>query len=396
MSLLKKMKMIFLNEKFIFILYLLLSLFATIQSSRGKKEFSGQEKVYTHYNNYVIFSKSFDHLKEGKELYVAYPDEYWDLYKYTPTFSVFFGLFNLFPEKIGLFFWNLFNALIVLLAIRFLPRLSNLEKGVLMLILAVELMTSIQNEQSNGMVAGLLALALGLAERNKLIWATFVVVCSAYVKLFGVVGFAIFLLYPNKVKVALYSAMWTVILFFLPLLYTDFQGLLDYYKAYGVMLKQDFDDSYGLSVMGWLHSWFQLVFNKNTIVLIGVVVFLIPLYKFKLYTNEKFKLLLLASILIWIVIFNHKAESPTFIIAMLGVGIWFLISPKNRLNWSLFLFAILFTSLSPTDLFPKSVRMDFVKPYVMKAVPCIFIWFKIIYDMIQMKSDEIKKVNEAV
>jgi hypothetical protein len=188
---------------------------------------------------------------------------------------------------------------------------------------------------------------------------------------------------------------WTIVLFFVPLLYTDFHGLIGYYKAFGVMLKQDFDESYGLSVMGWLQSWFHLVFDKNTIVLIGVVIFLIPLHKFKLFSNEIFKLLLLSSILIWIVIFNHKAESPTFIIAMLGVGIWFLLSPKNLINWSLFVFAILFTCLSPTDLFPKSVRMDFVKPYVMKAVPCIFIWFKIIYDMLRLNAVQTKKVNEA-
>ena len=29
----------------------------------------------------------------------------------------------------------------------------------------------------------------------------------------------------------------------------------------------------------------------------------------------------LAAILVWVVIFNHKAESPTYIIAMMGIGI---------------------------------------------------------------------------
>lgn len=161
------------------------------------------------------------------------------------------------------------------------------------------------------------------------------------------------------------------------------------------MLKEDFDESYGLSVMGWLYSWFSLDLMKNAVVLVGVLIFIIPLHKFKLYSNIRFRLLLLCSILIWIVIFNHKAESPTFIIAMFGVGVWYLISEKNKWNTILFISAILFTSLSPTDIFPPSFRNSVLKPYVMKAVPCIFIWFKIIYDMLKIKQDEIKKVNEA-
>ncbi|MFN6378908.1 MAG: glycosyltransferase family 87 protein [Flavobacteriales bacterium] len=383
------------NHLYVLAIYVLLTIAATIQSIGGTKNTTIEGYVYQNYNNYVIFAKSFEHLKLGKDLYVAHPKEYWDLYKYTPTFSVFFGFFYQFPNNIGLFLWNLFNVLIVFAAIRYLPKLNDLQKGLLMLIVVVELMTSIQNEQSNGMIAGLIALGLGLAERKHYLWACFVIVFSAYVKLFGLVGFAIFLLYPKKYLTAIYSLLWIVSLFFIPLFFTSFEGLIKIYQGYWLMLKEDFDESYGLSVMGWLYSWFSLDLMKNAVVLAGVVVFLIPLHKFRLYSDVRFRLLLLCSILIWIVIFNHKAESPTFIIAMLGVGIWYMISEKNKLNTILFVSAILFTSLSPTDIFPPSFRNSVLKPYVMKAVPCIFIWFKIIYDMLRLNSEQIKKVNEA-
>ena len=98
-----------------------------------------------------------------------------------------------------------------------------------------------------------------------------------------------------------------------------------------------------------------------------------------------FRYLLICSILLWIVIFNHKAESPTFIIAMTGVALWFVKSKKSSLNIILFVSAVLLTSLSPTDLFPKYLKEEFVVPYTLKAFPCILIWLKITYDMITLK-----------
>ncbi|MBK6363399.1 MAG: hypothetical protein IPF52_07805 [Saprospiraceae bacterium] len=153
------------------------------------------------------------------------------------------------------------------------------------------------------------------------------------------------------------------------------------------MLKNDHDISYGYSVMGWIHSWFSAVINKNIIVLTGVLVFLLPFVRIKLYKESMFTYLLLCSILIWIVIFNHKTESPTFIIAMAGVALWFVRSEKNTLNIILFVLAFILTSLSPTDLFPEYLRDEFVHPYSLKAFPCILIWCKIIYDMMALKSE---------
>jgi hypothetical protein len=86
------------------------------------------------------------------------------------------------------------------------------------------------------------------------------------------------------------------------------------------------------------------------------------------------------------VIFNHKAESPTFVIAIAGVTLWFVHSKKSTLNIMLFACAFIFASLSPTDIFPRFIREEFVKPYCLKAVPCIFIWGKIIYDLLALKS----------
>ncbi len=383
------------NRRVILLLYIIFVLVASYQSYIGKTSFYDGGKEYTAYNNYIIFEKSFGHLINHQDLYAYYPDEHWDLYKYTPTFSMFFGIFSIFPDLIGLSLWNLLNALILLFGVYYLPKFSELQKGLILLLISIELVTSLQNEQSNGLIAGLLIFSFVLLEKDKPFWATLLIVLSAYVKLFGVVGFALFLFYPHKMKAVGYSLFWTIILGLIPLLVIDLNHNIMLYNSYLSMLVNDHSISVGYSVMSWMETWFNLKINKNLVVLAGVLLFLLPFYRFKMYKEFNFKLLALSSILLWIVLFNHKAESPSFILAMTGVAIWFMQSEKNILNISLFVLAFIFTSLSPTDVFPRWFREEIAKPYVLKVIPCMLIWLKILYDLMVMKiSGESKAVLE--
>ena len=199
--------------------------------------------------------------------------------------------------------------------------------------------------------------------------------------MFGIVAFAIFLFYPEKLKAIAYTIGWTLLFLALPLILISTNQLLFLYRSWFDLLSYDHSVSYGLSTAGWLYSWFGVAINKNIILLLGAIIFLIPALKFKYYEDQTFKTLFLSSILIWVVIFNHKAESATFIIAVAGVAIWFYSQERKIENTILLFLAIIFTVLSPTDLFPKGIRENYVIPYVLKAVPCILIWFKIIYEL---------------
>jgi len=377
-----------LQKKVLFALFVIFALFASIQAlMSGNKTFLDGGLEYTHYNNYVIFEQSFHHLLENKDLYILYPQEQWDLFKYTPTFSAFFGLFAIFPDWLGFNLWNLCNALVLLFSVYYLPKLTDKQKGLILLLSLVELMTSLQNGQSNALMAGLLILTLGLLEKEKLLLATLCVVLSVYIKLFGIVGFALFLFYPKKLKLILYSVLWTILLFAIPLIFVSFEHYMKLFSSYGNMLINDHATSYGYSVMGWLNSWFGFDINKLFVVLSGALIFLLPFYKIQNFKYFMFRILVLSSILIWIVIFNHKAESPTFIIAMAGVALWFVARPKNYINIALFVGAFVLTSLSPTDIFPRFLREEFVNQYNLKVFPCILIWFKIIFDQLTFKTE---------
>ena len=378
------------NRKVVLILFVMFAVFASMQSYVQKERTYGDsETKYTNYNNYVVFEQSFIHLTEHKDLYQPYPREQWDLYKYSPTFSLFFGIFAIFPDAVGLNLWNLLNAIVLLLAVYYLPKFDNLQKGLMLIICLIELMTSMQNEQSNALIAGLIILSFGLLEKQNYVLATFCVIFSIYIKIFGVVGFAFFLFYPHKWKLVLYSIGWLLVLLVLPLLLVGYDQLKFLYTSWGQLLSSDHSASYGYSVMGWMHSWFGFETNKLMVVISGATIFLIPFLRIDMYKKYLFRFLALASVLLWMVIFNHKAESPTFIIAMAGVSLWFITSEKSTLNIFLFVSAFVFTSLSPTDIFPRFLRDQFVTPLMLKVFPCIMIWMKIIYDMSILKYKEL-------
>jgi hypothetical protein len=377
---LKKLKTCLRNPKFILGIYIAVAVIASITSIlKPDRELGGN--LHKDYNNYLIIKHSFSHLIGNKDLYIAYPMEHWDLYKYSPAFAMFMGLFYYFPDFIGLILWNLLNSILLFYSIKLLP-VDNLRAKLLMLsFILLELLNSMQNFQSNGLVTGLIIFSFVFFEKRNVVLASLFIMLSVYVKLFGIVAFALFLLYPDKLKFILFSIFWFFVLALLPLLAVSPEQLQYLYISWQNLLANDYSTSQGLSVMGWLNSWFGVSLPKYYVILGGAFLFCIPLINFDSYKKPAFRLLFLSSILIWVIIFNHRAELPTFIIAISGVAIWYFIQERKLENLILIIFAFIFTSLSPTDLFPTHLRDNFVKPYLLKAVPSILIWFKLTYEL---------------
>jgi hypothetical protein len=81
-------------------------------------------------------------------------------------------------------------------------------------------------------------------------------------------------------------------------------------------------------------------------------------------------------------IFNHIAESPSYIVAVFGLAIWFAWENKNVFTWLLFGLAFIFTIVVATSFFPEYIRHNYAIPNVWKAVPAIIIWFWIQYRLL--------------
>jgi Glycosyltransferase family 87 len=370
----------------VFFIYVLISLIAATQGLlAGPKIYVPGGRPYIDYNNFRIFKFSFYHLVQGRDIYQLFPDDHWDLYKYSPAFALCFGLLSWMPDVIGLVLWNLINALCLYAGVRLLPGLTAQKKSWILLFCVLEMLLSIQNTQSNGLMAGLIVLAFALAERRRYILSTLCIVFSFYIKIYGALAFVFYLFYPGKLKLMGWSLFWMVFFAVLPLAVVSGSQLLFLYKSWLHLLQDDRSASIGLSVMGLMETWFKTDISKNVVALAGMALFLLPLIHIRRYGDLPFRLLYLASALIWMVIFNHKAESPTYIIVMSGIGIWYFSQAPDPVNRVLLILAFLLISMSVSDLVPAPVRNGFIRPYGIKAVMGIVIWCRIVYQQLTLR-----------
>ena len=369
----------------VLVAYIGIAVIAALQGLlAGPKIYVPGGRPYIDYNNFRIFKFSFYHLIQGKDIYQLFPDDHWDLYKYSPGFALCFGLLSWMPDPVGLLLWNLINSLCLFAGIRLLPGLNDQKKSWILLFCLLEMLLSIQNTQSNGLMAGLTVLGFGLAERRSYLLSTLCIVFSFYIKIYGALAFIFYLWYPGKWKLAGWSAFWMLVFALLPLVAVNGHQLVFLYQSWLHLLLNDRSASIGLSVMGLMESWFHLAAVKNIVTVAGFALFLLPLVRWRLYGDLHYRLLFLASALIWMVIFNHKAESPTFIIVMAGIGIWYFAGERDGLDKLLLILSFLLISMSVSDLVPPGVRNGFIRPYGIKAVMAIVIWVKIVYEQLTL------------
>ncbi len=335
------------------------------------------EDRFSHYNNYKIFIHSFHHLKAQQDLYVLYLDQHWDFFKYSPTFAALMAPFAALPELPGLILWNLLNACVLLFGIWSLP-LPHARWIFFGWYVLIEAITSMQNAQTNALIAGLLLLAFSTNERAKPWATTLFITFTFYIKLFGAAAYLLVLFSKRRMAFVMTSVFWVVILFAIPLTIVPLDYLLKQYGSWWQLLQQDYAGSQGISVAGILYRWWGWLLEKIWILSFGTALLLLPLLIRENYADVTGRAAVFSALMLWMILFNHKAESATYIIAVSGATLWLLMQPWNFLNRSLAVILFVFTILASTDWIPRFIRQQFFEPYVIKAVPCLIIWLWIV------------------
>ena len=366
------------NRKLIISTYIIVALFSALK-----------QILRRHDNNYQIFKNVFYHIIEEKSLYASYPNLYFDYNHYGPIFGLFIAPFAIMPDGLGMVFWCIFNALVLVYAISQL----NLESSKINLILWIcmhEFLTTSLGQQFNPIMTSIIILSYVLIEKEKDFWSACLIILGTFIKLYGIVGLAFFFFSKNKMKFIGSLAFWSIVFFVLPMAISSPEFIINSYSEWFARLLEknnengSFDSMQDISIMGLFKKILNMPNLSNLLFLIpGIVLFGLPYLRFNMFSNKKFQLLLLSSVLIFTVIFSSGSESPTYIIAFAGVAIWFVIQEeKTKWTWFLFIFALLLTSFSPSDLFPKYIKETYIKPYSLKALPCVLIWFQITYELI--------------
>lgn len=339
------------------------------------------------YNNYKIFSSMFWHMMDGKNLYLAYPNDHGDYFFYGPAFSLIIAPFAILPNVMGGLLWGLFNVGILIYAINKLTLKQEI-KVLLMALSTIELANSTWAQQFNPCVSAMVILSFAMVEEEKDFYAPFWIMLGAFTKVYGLIGMIFFLFSKNKGKFVLGCFAWSIFFFVAPMVFSSpnyiIQTYLDWYNSLILKNSQLIDSTYSnLSVMGITRkiSGYKQLHNLWFIVP-GLFLLLSPLLRLKQYSSKHFRSLILSSILMFIVLFSTASEHPTYIICIVGLFLWIILQSDifTFRNCMIIFFVLILTGLGPTYVFSEEVAL-FILFYALKALPCIIVWGLLVWDL---------------
>ena len=351
---------------------------------------AGLTKIAPHrHNNFLIFRGVFWHTIQKLSLYDFYPTEYNDHNHYGPVFSLVIAPFAVVPDAIGLLGWLVVLALGMYYAVRRLP----LEEGrqiFLYWFCAHELLTALQMQQFNIAIAAIIIGSFAAIEKGREVTAAFLIVLGTFVKLYGVVGLAFFFFVKRKPRFILALIGWSVVCFVAPMLISSPEYVVgQYVEWYERLAAKNGENTFSLmqniSLLGMIRKASgSASYSDLLVILPGLALFGLPYLRFGQYRHLAFRYAILSSVLLFVVLFSTGSESSTYIIPFAGIALWYTTSPWKRSGWdvALLVFAFVLSSLSPSDLFPRSLREAYVLPYALKALPPTLIWLRLSYELL--------------
>lgn len=347
--------------------------------------------------NFIIF-------KTASERFLAFHNMYdyiqygiiYDRFFYSPQFALLFAPFIFMPTTLSVFLWLLLGASILFLAIEKLP-VTAVQKCLIYFIVLIDLVNSLQNLQTNALNTALMLFIFICVHNNKPLWAALCVAICLSIKIYPAAAALLFLFYPGKIKFVVWSVVFTLLLFTLPYLFVPQHYFITSLKYWSLTVLDDASDKFiynSPSLVGLNYTWLDRPMNHFYLELVGFALTLIPLLKLvKKQTDKNFALLYLAFIMLFVVIFNHATESPTYVIAITGAAVWYVVSPRSFINNALLVLLFIGCILVPTDIYPKWLRTEYFMPLKIRVVPCLLIWIKLFYELMSYKI-HLQKVTE--
>ena len=312
-----------------------------------------QRSFYPHDHwTFWIFRASFWHLIQQQDLYARYGRH--DLFKYSPTAALLFAPIALPSFALGLLIWNAVNAGALVLAVK---RISRPRDHALVLLLVVpELFVTMQASQCNALIAALIVLAFVALENGQQARALLALAVGFAIKIFPIAALSLAIFQPRRTRAALTFVAWLLVLALLPLLVTPPSMLMEQYRWWHEVEASD-ALLRGASVMRILQQTLHVDWPNWPVQAVGVVLLLLPVLHAHRWADRNFRRSFLASLLVFMVIFNHQAERPSYVIAATGVAIWYAYSSRSAGRLVLVLFSL--TGLRAWGYLPAWLLMQF-------------------------------------
>ena len=339
-------------------------------------------------NNYRIFRGVFWHTLQCTSLYAEYPLEYYDVNHYGPFFSLVIAPFALMPIPLGLVFWCIALSLTLYFAIT-RSTFSSWQQMFVLWFCSETLLTSLFMQQFNIAIAAIIIASYALIEKERDFWAACLIVLGTFVKLYGIVGLAFFFFSRHKGKFVLSLLFWGVVLFVAPMIISSPGYVVSQYHEWFVCLVEKNGENLAsqaqnISALGMVRRVLGNPQYSDLLILApALVLFALPYLRFKQWRNEGFRMTLLASVLLFTVLFSTGSESSSYIIALSGVCVWYFAAPwqRGKADIWLLVFVFLLSGMGSSDLYPRVVKREYIQAYSLKALPCLIVWLKLCWEM---------------
>ncbi len=349
-------------------------------------------------NNFLIFRGVFWHAWNGTSLYAAYPAEYFDTNHYGPLFSLVIAPFAVMPLFVGLLLWLVALSMFLYVAVR-RSQLTRYQQLFVLWFCAHELLTALYMQQFNIAIAAIILLSYYLIERERDLWAAFFIVFGTFVKLYGIVGLAFFFFSKHKGRFVASLLFWAVVMLVAPMVFHGPDYVFSQYgEWYASLSGKNEENLYSMgqniSLLGMVRKMLPIAaYSDLWLIVPGLLLFGLPYLRLSQYRCVAFRQTLLASVLMFVVLFSTGSESSGYIICFVGICIWYTCVPWRRTRWdvALMVLAFVLSSLSPSDLFPAYLRREWVQPYALKALPITLIWLKLSYEMLVRNYGTVQK-----
>jgi hypothetical protein len=323
-------------------------------------------------NNLLIFRASVGKLLEGRDLYALDPAQHLDFYKYSPTFPLLFAPLAALPFWAMTLLWNVANGLALIAAVRLaLPgrRLVGAR-----FIACVGYVLTVDGSENNALIAALVLAAFLALERGRQLAAAGSIALGTFVKLFPLAAVVLAVPHPRRGRFALLLAAALLTLALLPLLVTPPETLAEQYASWRRLTAFDALVQ-GSSVMFYLVNWLGYEGPNWPVQLVAAGLVAAPLLRRGAWEDAAFRRRVLASVLLYMVLFNHRAEGPSFVLATTALAVWYALSPRSTRRT--LLVAACLTALVPVfvaTVAPGWLWSHSAGPATAAVLPFAFLW----------------------
>jgi hypothetical protein len=118
----------------------------------------------------------------------------------------------------------------------------------------------------------------------------------------------------------------------------------------------------------------------------AAIVLAVLILRMRDWNDRNLRLQFLGFVMVFCVVFNHRAERQSAVIALSGMVIWYLASPSAVWRTALFAIVYFLVAVSGTALVPPAVK-HILAPEARFSIPLTILWLVLLGELALVRND---------